>query len=164
MDAVSIRRHLVQCGYRPALIRSGVELAGGHSADLVAFAHSPADARSACIAVLQNREPSDEVVRACQPLGAPIVFLCDSERLQWWSQDATGPRAIRTIAASEAPRFFQEHREDFQPNRVYRAKTWARFDKDFQLSFVDCGLMGLVEGQIGQSLQELIERNVTALK
>lgn len=164
MDAASIRPHLLDCGYRPALIRSGFEFGDGQTASLVAFAYPPADARSACIAVLDGCEDSRETVLACQGLGTPLVFVCGPESLHWWSQDAAGPRSIQRIAAPDVPQFFQKHGSDFRPDRVYRAKTWARFDKEFQLSFVDRGLMPLIEGQIGRALQDLIERNVAALK
>lgn len=134
MDAASIRRYLLHCGYRSTLIRSGFEYGYGQRASLVAFAHLPADARSACIAVLDGYEASRDAVLACQPLGTPIVFVCGSDSLHWWSQDATGARPIGRIPASDVPRFFQERGDDFQPNRVYRAKTWARFDREFQRS------------------------------
>ncbi len=164
MDAASIRPHLLDCGYRPALIRSDFAFGDGQTASLVAFAYPPADARSACVAVLDGCEDSRETVLACQGLGTPLVFVCGPDSLHWWSQDAAGPRPIQRIAAPDVPRFFQKHGADFRPDRVYRAKTWARFDKEFQLSFVDRGLMPLIEGQIGQALQDLIERNVAALK
>lgn len=164
VDAASIRPHLLECGYRSTLIRSDFAFGDGQRASLVAFAYPPADARSACVAVLDGCEDSGETVLACRGLGAPIVFVCEPDRLHWWSQDAVGPRPIQRIAASDVPRFFQEHGAEFRPDRVYRAKTWARFDKEFQLSFVDRGLMPLIEGQIGQALQDLIERNVAALK
>lgn len=164
MDAASIRPYLLNCGYRPALIRSDFAFGDGQTAGLVAFAYPPADARSACVAVLDGCEDSRETVLACQGLGTPVVFVCERESLHWWSQSATGPRPIQRIAAPDVPRFFQKHGADFRPDRVYRAKTWARFDKEFQLSFVDRGLMPLIEGQIGRALQDLIERNVAALK
>lgn len=164
MDAASIRPYLLACGYRPALIRSDFTFGSGPTASLVAFAYPPADARSACVAVLDGCEDSRATVLACQPLGTPIVFVCGPDSLHWWSQDAAGPRPIQRVAAPDVPRFFQKRGAEFRPERVYRAKTWARFDKEFQLSFVDRGLMPLIEGQIGQALQDLIERNVAALK
>ncbi|TVS16562.1 MAG: SAM-dependent DNA methyltransferase, partial [Planctomycetaceae bacterium] len=164
MDAASIRPYLLKCGYRPTLIRSHVAFGDGQTVSLVAFAYPPADARSACIAVLDGCEDAHKAVLACQGVGTPIVFSCGLDSLDWWSQDTAGPRPIRKIAARDVPQFFHKHAAEFRPERVYRAKTWARFDKEFQLSFVDRGLMPLIEGQFGQALQDLIERNVAALK
>lgn len=164
MDAASIRPYLLDCGYRPALIRTDVTFGSVQTANLVAFAYPPPDARSACVAVLDGCEDSRATVLACQPLGTPIVFVCGPDSLHWWSQDTAGPRPIQRVPAPDVPRFFQKRGAEFRPERVYRAKTWARFDKAFQLSFVDRGLMPLIEGQIGQALQDLIERNVAALK
>jgi len=60
--------------------------------------------------------------------------------------------------------FFRQHRKDFAPAAVYRAKTWGRFDRHYQLSFVDLGLMTLVESEMGSGLGELVERTVVELK
>ena len=61
-------------------------------------------------------------------------------------------------------RFFQRHLADFSPDRIYRAKTWGRFETAYQLSFVDLGLMPLVEEQVGKSLGSLVVRNDSQLK
>jgi hypothetical protein len=71
---------------------------------------------------------------------------------------------LESITADNVPKFFQEHREHFSPGAIYRAKTWGRFQSAYQLSFVDLGLMPLVEEEVGKSLDRLIEQNVSGLK
>jgi hypothetical protein len=61
-------------------------------------------------------------------------------------------------------RFFEDNLGAFKPDAVYRAKTWGRFRPEYQLSFVDLGLLPLVEEQVGKSLGKLVERNVAELK
>jgi len=122
------------------------------------------DSRSACVAVLSTTNGSRLAVEDCKPLGAPLVFVCSQNALQWWKQGAKAPEFLENIPANEVERFFQRHREEFSPEKVYRAKTWGRFQTAYQLSFVDLGLMPLVEEEVGKFLGGLIERNVSALK
>jgi hypothetical protein len=104
------------------------------------------------------------VAIAFRALGAPIVFLWVQKRLQWWQQEASGPRLLETVDSAHVPAFFEKHSEKFSPQRVYRAKTRARFESSYQLSFVDIGLMPLVEGETGLQLGRLIERLVIQIK
>lgn len=103
-------------------------------------------------------------VEGCRPLGAPLVFVCFENALQWWKQGAQSAEYLDSIPANQVERFFQSHQDEFSPEAVYRAKTWGRFRTEYQLSFVDLGLMPLVEGEVGRSLEKLIERNVSELK
>ena len=128
------------------------------------FAQAPADSRSACVAVLSTPNGSRLTIEDCKPLGAPLVFVCSQNALQWWKQGAKAAELLESIPANSVPRFFEEHQEQFSPGAVYRAKTWGRFQRAYQLSFVDLGLMPLVEEEVGKSLDRLIEQNVSGLK
>ena len=122
------------------------------------------DSRSACVAVLAAIGEPRVAVEACRPVGAPIVFLCFRDTLQWWKQGAISAEWIESIPAGQVDRFFRNHRTDFSPEAVYRAKTLGRVQNEYQLSFVDLGLMPLIEEEVGQALSDLIERNVSGLK
>ena len=84
--------------------------------------------------------------------------------LQWWKQGAKAAELLESIPANDVERFFKSNLGNFSPEAVYRAKTWGRFQTAYQLSFIDLGLMPLVEEQVGRSLGELIERSVSELK
>jgi len=84
--------------------------------------------------------------------------------LQWWKQGATSAEWLESIAFDRVDSFFQNHQGDFSPEAVYRAKTLGRIRSEYQLSFVDLGLMPLVEEEVGEALSHLIERNVSGLK
>lgn len=160
----SINAPLRECGYRPDLLRADFLFGHDQAAPLVAFAQAPADSRSACVAVLSATSGPRAVVEACRPLGAPVVFVCFKDTLQWWKQGARAAELLESIPANDVERFFQSHIDQFSPEAVYRAKTWGRFQTSYQLSFVDLGLMPLVEEEVGRSLGGLIERNVSGLK
>jgi hypothetical protein len=92
------------------------------------------------------------------------VFVCFQDTLQWWKQGAQSPEYRESIPANNVERFFEDNLGAFKPDAVYRAKTWGRFRPEYQLSFVDLGLLPLVEEQVGKSLGKLVERNVAELK
>lgn len=97
-------------------------------------------------------------------VAAPIVFALRPEGLEWWQQGEKPRRIGSIVPPADVPTFFGRHQNDFSPDAVYRAKTWGRFDQQYQRTFVDLGLMPLVETEIGQRLQDLISSNVQSLK
>ena len=116
------------------------------------------------MAVLSAATGPRLAVESCRPLGAPLVFVCFQDTLQWWKQGARSAEFLESIPEGSIERFFQQHLDNFSPEAVYRAKTWGRFRPEYQLAFVDLGLMPLVEEEVGKSLGRLIERSVAELK
>jgi len=90
--------------------------------------------------------------------------VCFNDTLQWWKQGAASAEWIESIPFGGVDSFFQNHQDDFSPEAVYRAKTLGRIRSEYQLSFVDLGLMPLVEEEVGEALGRLIEQNVSGLK
>lgn len=130
---------------------------------LLGFARLPADTRTACVLVVEVSEDSESTIAAFRALGAPIVLACYRNTLQWWRQSADRPQLVQSLSYEKIDSFFEQHRDEFAPDAVYRAKTWGRFDKHHQLTFVDVGLMRVVERETGEALGRLIERNVSWL-
>jgi N-6 DNA Methylase len=165
VPASAVKPFLELCGYTGSLLQRSFSLGEGRSVPLVGFARPPADARTSCIAVLEANSGSEELVATCRPLAAPLVFVCGKLGLEWWQQ--TSVAAVRQgppIPMDRLESFFRTHRSEFSPNAIYRAKTWGRFDTQYQRSFVDVGLMPVVEGRIGEELTTLVSRSVEALK
>jgi hypothetical protein len=160
MNAIDLRPYLLGCGYHRSRLAFDVEFDSPHPIPLVAFAHSPHDSRSACVAVLDEVANPEVDVAACRGVGAPLVFAPFNDQWQLWKQGTDKPQLIESVPPSELTNFFVD-RTDLSPDSVYRAKTWARFDSNYQLNFVDLGLMPLVEEQAGRKLSGLIERVVT---
>lgn len=160
----ALKRHLRSCGYRPDLLRSDFRYGDNASVPLVGFAQMPMDSRSACVAALSTNTEPRKVVEACRALGTPIVFVIFHDTLQWWKQGAVTAEWIETIPSDRVDRFFQSHENDFSPEAIYRAKTLGRIRSEYQLSFVDLGLMPLVEEEVGEALSRLIERSVSEVK
>lgn len=160
----ALKRPLRSCGYRADLLRSDFRFGHNASVPLVGFAQAPMDSRSACVAVVRAQAELRAEVEACRPLGAPVVFVCFEDTLQWWKQGAVSAEWMESVPFDHIEGFFQSHNDDFSPAAVYRAKTLGRVRHDFQLSFVDLGLMPLVEEEVGKAISGLIERSLSNLK
>ncbi len=130
---------------------------------MVGFAQLPVDSRSACVAVLSTASAPRHAVESCRLVGTPLVFVCFEDTLQWWKQGARSAEWLESVPTRHIDGFFKAHQDEFSPQAVYRAKTWGRFREEFQLKFVDLGLMPLVEEEVGEALGKLVERNVSAL-
>ena len=154
---------LRQCGYAGHLLQEDIWLGDDCVAPLVGFAHRPFDARSACITVIQGNGDSAAAVGRYRHLGAPVVFVLRQARLEWWKQGHEHPHRLQTIPAAQVAGFFEKHAAELAPKKVYRAKAWASVNRGYQLSFVDLGLMPLVEAEVGDHLTRLIEHVVRLL-
>jgi len=161
---------LEKCGYHVPLLQenySYVDASGSHQIHLAGFAHQTYDARSACVAGvdadLLTEQSVEKLVTDYRGFGAPILFTCCREELQWWSFTTQRPTLEDKVSADKVANFFNEHCEEFAPRNIYRAKTRGRLDPQYQLTFVDVGLMPLFEHEMGDYLSKLIRRMCDAL-
>lgn len=149
------------CGYSDSLLCADFRFDGDRTAPLAAFAHEPADARSACIAVIDATTLEADVrpdVTAYRQLGAPIVVALRRGSLEFWKQRESDAKLVDEVAANKAEAYFRSNASTLGPDAIFRAKTWGRLDRQFQLRFVDAGLMPLVEMEMGKRLTDLIGR------
>lgn len=149
------------CGYSDPLVCADFQFGSDRTAPLAAFAHEPTDARSACIAIIVVTTVEGDLrseVAAYRRLGAPIVVALRPKSLEFWKQREGDAELVAEIPANKADAYFRLHASELGPDAVFRAKTWGRLDRQFQLSFVDAGLMPLVEREMGQRLTDLIGR------
>ena len=59
--------------------------------------------------------------------------------------------------------FFNKHKKDFLPESIYRAKNLSRVHSEYQLKFVDQGLMPILEHEMGNRLADLIKNTLRIL-
>jgi len=167
LTADALRSYLPACGYEPSLLRQGYRFA---AADLerrvawAAFSQNPPDARSACLAAADVPSPDAQHAADLRDLGTPTLFACYGNELYWFQHDVSGTRLLERIAAAHIAGFFEEHKEDFAPQRIYRAKSSAKFIASRQLDFVDVGLMPLLERASGERLGRMVESLVAAVQ
>ena len=166
-----MRPYLKVCGYTDNLIREKyvyADYSGPHEVSLAGFAHETYDARSACVAAVDTNlltgQPLEELVTSYRGLGAPVLFTCCRQELQWWSFTTEKPVFREKVSADKVSNFFHKNREDFAPKKIYRAKNLWGLGKRQQLYFVDIGLMQLIEDEMGNRLGELMHRVLKLLR
>ncbi len=134
---------------------------------IAGFAYPSHDARDACIAAIDKdllEEPTFEsMANECRNIGAPILFICCKKQLQWWRLKRSGVVREETIPAAEVTNFFNIHKEDFSPESIYRAKNLSRVHSEYQLKFVDKGLMPVLEHEMGDRLADLLKNTLRIL-
>ena len=157
MTAATLRPHLRRCGYDDAHIADGYRFNGG-TVPLAAFAGTPFDTRSACINVVEPAQDSESSITVVRRTGAPVVFACRGDHMEWWKQSTGRPEFKGTVDTRKLNAFFGEHKDDFNPGTVYEAKTRRCLPGQKQLHFVDVGLMPSIERTVAEDLSRLIER------
>ena len=99
---------------------------------------------------------------ACRDVGASLFFVADQTRWDVWSQTSTQPRHLQALKTSEVENYFRQHRQEFAPGAIFRAKSWQRAGEGQQLDFVDANLLPMLEREAGGRLRNLFERMVEA--
>jgi hypothetical protein len=159
---------LQECGYHSDLVFTGQYVFGeGKDVDLAAFAHSPRDARSACIGGVDVRNGNTKAeVMSRRTFGAPVVFTCVQDFVQVWRP---GPSAVEQVGPNltreQLPAFFREHHKRLSPSKVYEAKTIGRLRPGPPANrFVDPSLLPFAEQHVGGDLVEEVEAMIDVLK
>lgn len=151
----SLIPHLQRCGYSDALLAHPYDFGVG-TVPVAAFADTPHDSRSACVAVIETGQNPEEDVIAIRPLGTPVVLACHNGSLQWWKQTTGTPVLHEKVDSAQLQRFFGEHEANLGPKKVFEGKTFLRLPHQTQLSFVDAGLLPFVEREEGAQLSGLV--------
>ena len=156
-------------GYRPDAIRrdyaySDVWLAssGTRSVPLVAFTQTPPSYRSAAFAVVEgDAEAARNLVEGHRALGAPLFFVIEGDQVSSWQVYARrAPRLLGRFPVEGLEKQFEDHRLEWAPDVIHRAKSIGRVDTAYQLDFVDVGLIPAIEGEIHTKLDRLIREAV----
>ena len=156
MTAASLVPHLKRCLYHDALLELDYDFGSGR-VPVAAFAGTPHDSRSICIAAIDAPSDPKEAVNSTKPLGAPVVFACHGSQLQWWKQTTGAPELLESVDSGRVWGFFSKYKNKLKPDNIFKGKTCLRLPGQTQLSFVDAGLMPFVERTEGERLSHLVE-------
>jgi len=162
--------HLRRCGYRGERLRQDyIYNANTIERQIAAagFASKYHESYNACIGVVDGHTISDTevntVVQEHRGLGAPVILVCRGDSLLFWHFRDRQAVEKERIRAENLGTFFEKYQEEFKPERILRAKKMGRVNKDYQLEFVDLGLMPFIEEQEGKYLAGLVERIIEGL-
>lgn len=165
-----IQTNLQSCGYTSGRLQPDYfyeDGMGRHTVPLAGFASPVHDSRTSCISVITCDglgEVKSEYVNQYRGLGAPVVFVSCDGTVQWWSVRMGGAEHEKTISRKELKGFFESHRDEFAPERIWRAKNLGHLAKGQQLHFVDAGLMPVLEHEMGERLGDLMRRVIDLLR
>src|SRR5438105_1285629 len=145
---------LREIGYTDGLLRRDyvfADLLGASDsirrAPLAAFAQEPPSYRSACIGVLVGGPGIN--VAEYRALGAPQLFELDDREARRWKISATGaPEVLQRIPPDDLLRTIREHRDEWGPAPILRAKSIAFDSAPVQLDFFDAGLLPAIEAAV----------------
>ncbi|WP_052161192.1 N-6 DNA methylase [Hoeflea sp. BAL378] len=171
LDAVVVQT--TQIGYRDDAIRrnyaySDVWAASGgtRSVPLVAFTQTPPSYRSAAFAVVEgDAGTAQSIVEGHRALGAPLFFVIEGDQVSSWQVYARrAPRLLSRFPVDGLEQQFREHRHEWAPDVIHRAKSIGRIDANYQLDFVDVGLIPAIEGELNTKLDRLIREAVADVR
>ncbi len=157
-----LRAHLQRCGFEREHLSTDFRL-GDRTIPLFAFAHRPFDTRTACITATAPSENRDSFLLASQESGAPLAFIGTGQRWSVWQITHTSPFEWWNAERGSLDEFFATYRSQLDPRSIFRAKASSR-DSSHQLSFVDAGLLEMVEAESGKQVCGLIERMIVTTR
>ena len=171
------RDGLLTIGYRNELVQPDYTFADPldsslpvKNIDLAAFAQAPLSYRSACFGVVvlpQNGYDGVEAIRRYQALGAPQILGLHPEmaEVQRWKIVAEGtPQLIERINPAHLRNAILEHREEWSPEQILRAKSIGFRTGAVQLDFFDFGLVPTIESVVQDKLDTLLQQVIANCK
>ena len=146
------RDGLREIGYVPALIREGYAFSDVLSdnsvefVDLAAFSHDPPSYRSACMAMAVTEREDPDYVRRFNSIGAPqMLTVRDDETKRWKMTPVGDPQLLETFPTHALRTVLREHRQQWSPDVISRAKLSSIDTTPYQLDFYDEGLLPAIE-------------------
>ncbi len=133
-------------------------------AALVAHSRLPKDLRTAAFAVFESRLSNQGAFATAKATGAPLAIEVVNEEWQIFRIGENELHSLKQGRIQQLGTYLHKNASAFNPDAVYRAKTWGRSDPSVrQLDFVDAGLLPIVERELGDRLGKLLEECVEEL-
>ena len=128
---------------------------------LAAFAQEPASYRTASFGVaLANGRSGAESIQDHRALGAPQILEIGDDQVFRWKVTGKGmPVLLEQVGVNKLPDLFAQHREDWSPQRILRAKAAGTIAT--QLDFLDLNLLPLLDYEVRTKLDRLLRDTVT---
>jgi hypothetical protein len=158
-----IRDEIAKIGYSAIekdYVFSDVFAASGvdREANLAAFTHTPPSYRNAAIAVVDgDNAKGRDFATEFRALGAPLLFVVEHSCVTVWQvRSSTTPKQVARVAHDQIPELFASNVDHWNPLSIQRAKSIGQFDPQYQLDFIDLGLLPAIEGQLHPKLDRLL--------
>ena len=131
---------------------------------LAAFAQTPPSYRSAALAAVPvGYGDKSDLVMAHRSLGAPLLFVIEGDQVTLWQVRGDAPPSVlERLPLDDVPALFDRHQKEWHPHAIHRAKAIGAINREYQLDFVDVGLMPAVEGEVHLKLDRLLNDALAA--
>lgn len=132
---------------------------------VAAFTQTPPSYRSAAFAAVPAGEGDPQAFAdGHRALAAPALFVIEGDHTSLWEIRGSKPskRRVHQLPVDAVPRFFRENKDDWKPERIHQAKSIGAVDRQYQLDFVDVGLLPVIEGEIHLKLDRLLRDTLEA--
>ena len=131
---------------------------------LAAFTQTPPSYRSAALAAVQGGPGGAlDWVMAHRALGAPLLFVLEGDHVTLWQvRGEAPPSVIERLPLRDVPALFERHIEAWRPRAIHRAKAIGAVNREYQLDFVDIGLLPALEGEVHLKLDRLLDDTLTS--
>ena len=131
---------------------------------LAAFTQTPPSYRSAALAAVSAGHGNTlDWVKAHRSLGAPLLFVVENDQVALWQvRGDVPPRVLERLPVAAVPALFEQHQDVWRPDAIHRAKAIGAINREYQLDFVDVGLMPTVEGEVHLKLDRLLTETIEA--
>jgi len=130
---------------------------------IAAFTQTPPSYRNAALGVVEaGTEPIGELIARHRALGAPLFLVVETNQVSVWKVGQNNkPLQLIVADIGQLPNLFATHREQWNPRAIHLAKSLGQFNRQYQLSFVDLGLLPAIEGETHTKLDELLQQALT---
>lgn len=135
--------------------------------DVAVFTQTPASYRTAAFGVVVDNTLigyNEENLKPYKSLGAPIVFVVSKSQIRIWQTLEKGLSCIGIYEVAQVSSIFITNKDTWKPESIHRAKSIGLFDKEYQLDFVDIGLMQAIEGEIHIKLDRLLNTVIKQIR
>ena len=125
---------------------------------LAAFTQTPPSYRSAALAAISAADGETlDLVKEHRALGAPLLFVIEGDQVSLWQvRGDAPPRVLERLSVTDVPALFERLGKSWRPDAIHRAKSIGAIDRNYQLDFVDLGLLPAIEGEIHLKLDRLL--------
>jgi hypothetical protein len=133
---------------------------------LVAFTRTPPSYRSAALAVVNgDGRRAVDLVNEHRALGAPLLLVIENDDVTVWQvRIVDPPRALEKIKVGDLAALFARNQVNWHPDAIHRAKSVGTAEGNYQLDFVDLGLLPAIEGEIHIKLDRLLVETLNLVR
>ena len=156
------RESLIDIGYHEQLLQEQYSFADVFASDehlcsveLAAFAQEPPTYRNVCFGFVTPPDESPAAIMAYRALGAPQIFAFHPQQgkiHRWQIRAREMPEFIESIEPAHLRNAILAHRDGWNPERIFRAKSIRFMSEPMQLDFFDVGLIPTLEEYVHEKL------------